>query len=45
MKIRMLINNNIDNYVAPQNAPQNEKQIAKLPTWPPPKYEIDPSFW
>ena len=26
-------------------APQTEKQIAKMPEGPPPKYEMDPSFW
>ena len=26
-------------------APQAEKQIAKIPQDPPPKYEMDPSFW
>ena len=26
-------------------APQIEKQIAKMPQGPPPKYEMDPSFW
>ena len=26
-------------------APQTEKQIAKMPQGPPPKYEMDPSFW
>ena len=26
-------------------APQAEKQIAKIPQGPPPKYEMDPSFW
>ena len=26
-------------------APQAEKQIAKMPEGPPPKYEMDPSFW
>ena len=26
-------------------APQAEKQISKIPKDPPPKYEIDPSFW
>ena len=26
-------------------APQAEKQIAKIPKGPPPKYEMDPSFW
>ena len=26
-------------------APQAEKQIAKMPQGPPPKYEMDPSFW
>ena len=26
-------------------APGTEKQIAKMPEGPPPKYEMDPSFW
>ena len=26
-------------------APQAEKQIAKMPEGPPPKYEMEPSFW
>ena len=26
-------------------APDAEKQIAKIPQGPPPKYEMDPSFW
>ena len=26
-------------------APQVEKQIAKMPEGPPPKYEMEPSFW
>ena len=26
-------------------APQTEKQIAKMPEGPPPKYEMHPSFW
>ena len=26
-------------------APQTEKQIAKMPEGPPPKYEMDSSFW
>ena len=26
-------------------APQTEKQIAKMPEGPPPKYEMEPSFW
>ena len=26
-------------------APGAEKQIAKMPSGPPPKYEMDPSFW
>ena len=32
---------NLEDYVAPQA----EKQIAKIPKGPPPKYEMDPSFW
>ena len=32
---------NLEDYVAPQA----EKQIAKMPKGPPPKYEMDPSFW
>ena len=32
---------NLEDYVAPQQ----EKQIAKIPKGPPPKYEMDPSFW
>ena len=31
----------LEDYVAPQT----EKQIAKMPEGPPPKYEMDPSFW
>ena len=32
---------NLEDYVAPGA----EKQIAKMPEGPPPKYEMDPSFW
>ena len=32
---------NLKDYVAPQT----EKQIAKMPEGPPPKYEMEPSFW
>ena len=32
---------NLEDYVASQA----EKQIAKIPKGPPPKYEMDPSFW
>ena len=31
----------LEDYVAPQT----EKQIAKMPEGPPPKYEMEPSFW
>ena len=31
----------LEDYVAPQA----EKQIAKMPEGPPPKYEMEPSFW
>ena len=32
---------NLEDYVAPGA----EKQMAKMPEGPPPKYEMDPSFW
>ena len=35
---------NLEDYVAPGVPPQQEKQIAKIPSKAP-KYEMDPSFW